>query len=440
MRRSTFGPQLGAEGRPAAVGAKQQSGCDVLAVITVLTASLVESPSRVPIGEFTLLGLLSLAWAVLAWFSWLTQSRSQDQARKHVWPLLVFLGWCAVSWTWSLPAKSGLQNLVVFVAFVGLIAVSANKSARSTGPARLLPKLIAWSALLPGGLYLICIVAYGMEQEIVSSRAFPLFALIPLAWFLANWRYGSRVSLLYASGLIVLIGLSLARTAFVVAFLLVALAQVQGRLTRGVRKVAFYAFLCAACLFMSVMRFEPLRERVVGDSMPTDIMEIEVRMSGRDRLWTATWDSYLVSPIRGNGGGSASSLLRERFLLDHPHNDYLRILHDYGAVGMVLWLAGMLKLLASQWRVWVRADREGRAERGLCLASSLATSAVLLVMITDNAFAYIFVMAPLGVLIGTSLGTATRALPQERRLFIAVPLGCGGVIARPPRSGTGGDL
>ena len=42
-------------------------------------------------------------------------------------------------------------------------------------------------------------------------------------------------------------------------------------------------------------------------------------------------------------------------------------------------------------------------QRRLSLSAALALSAIAMMMVTDNTFVYVFVMAPLGILLGASL-------------------------------------
>lgn len=121
-------------------------------------------------------------------------------------------------------------------------------------------------------------------------------------------------------------------------------------------------------------------------------------------MWETTLDSYRTAPWFGKGAGSVEELIERHYPgLGHPHNDYLRILHDAGLVGFLLWVGGFLALIWKTWRGWLVAapgDPAGRVH----LAAGLALVAVALGMLTDNVIVYIFVMAPVAVVVGTSLG------------------------------------
>jgi hypothetical protein len=98
--------------------------------------------------------------------------------------------------------------------------------------------------------------------------------------------------------------------------------------------------------------------------------------------------------------------------MDQPLNDYLRLLHDFGVIGLLTWLWAMTRVIRRlRRRVFVGASRAARAARdvdrrpvrGLAWAALAATGAIGFTMLTDNPIVYSFVMLPLGVLIGAGL-------------------------------------
>ena len=121
------------------------------------------------------------------------------------------------------------------------------------------------------------------------------------------------------------------------------------------------------------------------------------------------WQSYLKHPIFGQGAGSTTQFALPG--LSHPHNDYLLLAHDYGAVGFALWV---ISTLAIAFRLLQNVLQSARHDDGLLcthLTALLALLAVSLTMITDNSSIYLYVMAPLAVLVGASLGSAGSISP-----------------------------
>jgi O-antigen ligase len=111
--------------------------------------------------------------------------------------------------------------------------------------------------------------------------------------------------------------------------------------------------------------------------------------------------------------------------IGQPHNDYLRLLHDYGLVGTTLWVIGYAFLLARTWRAWhstamvSQEQKRDPGEQRVHAAAFLALAGVAIAMITDNAIVYLFLMGPLGVLVGLSLGLSRRRGPGASEGFPA---------------------
>ena len=122
-------------------------------------------------------------------------------------------------------------------------------------------------------------------------------------------------------------------------------------------------------------------------------------------MWSATITSALDSPIVGQGMGSSQQLIERLFpRLGHPHNDYLRVWHDLGAVGVALLIAAMASWVRVLCHDWYEAERVGTRCAIFELSAMLLLVGLMLVMVPDNALIYSFIMGPAGILIGCGLG------------------------------------
>jgi len=299
--------------------------------------------------------------------------------------------------------------VLVWATFVALLLVSVRFARVSRDSIRLVARLLVVSSGVAAVLYAISLASSGMGSDAVwGNRTFAQFALLGLSWFLAGWRCRCRHSLLAAIVMAALIALSLSRTAFAAAVVLFFLAPFVGATWKRRALMAPAAVICLAFLVMGVLRFvEPLSERFGGDQPVQGILDGSsgAYTSGRVVMWTEVWQSAAEAPWIGKGAGSASSHLAEIFdNITHPHNDYLRILHDYGVVGLLVFLYGSLRAGRLSWLSWTQA--ETLLERRLSLTAFLALSAIAMMMVTDNTFVYVFVMAPVAILLGTTLGRA----------------------------------
>ena len=86
------------------------------------------------------------------------------------------------------------------------------------------------------------------------------------------------------------------------------------------------------------------------------------------------------------------------------------LLHDYGIVGLMLFLLGLTNLIRWLWKTW-RASRDTQgSEATFLLATLFLLIAIIVAMFTDNCLSYTYLIAPLAVMIGVSLRTTQACL------------------------------
>jgi O-antigen ligase len=327
-------------------------------------------------------------------------------------PLWGFATWALVS-AIQQHTEAGAQNVLVYLSFVAVMALAAVwASARS--PVALL-RWVRAASVVSAVLYLTAVALTGPGNSIFyQARVYGATVWIGMV---AAVTLAGRSRLGYGIPLLLLVSclLSLSRTATIVcALLFLALAAKNNR--RGT--VRRFILLAAAVVYGGLLlfeRFQPLRDRFT-DNDNQQIGGLLIGTSGRAQLWTITWDSIKEAPWVGHGLGSADRLISGIFGQDyigHPHNDYLRIWHDLGIVGLVLWLSAMLVLGFGAYRRWRSATQE--ADRAAHLAAMLAVLGLSLFAVTGNLLTYIFVQVPVAVITGTSLGRAGSLRDDDSR-------------------------
>lgn len=376
-------------------------------ILVLAMGGLVDCFHNIKLEEVSLLAVLTIFYAFWSWFLWFAQDRSKRRVSPVVRPFLVFLAWIALSFIWFRPTILGLQNFLVLVSFAGILLLTENTVSKAREFPHWVPRTLMAATVVAVVLYVSFMLIDGLGSNLVfHARIFATYVLIGMSWLLAGWRYGSKRDLVWALVLVFLIILSLSRMALATAVLLFPLAWVGGLRRREWLRLAFVGILISAIVYVAVISFEPLRNRFALDADAESITGEEATdyTSGRYTYWVITLSSALESPWIGHGAGSSATLLSALFPVFHPHDEFLRVFHDYGLIGLLLFLYAIWKLSRMSWRVWSEAKGCGAPQARLHLAAFLSFVAVFFPMLTENSLVYLFMMAPLGVFLGASLG------------------------------------
>jgi O-antigen ligase len=371
----------------------------------LLVAGFVALPRVATVGSYS--GLAALTGvAVLAAIPFLLLRRRERTAVPR--PLILFAAYAMIALVVAGPTSTGVQNVLTELAFVAALAVTASgvRSAPEI-PATIVRAfdVAAWTGISVGALLLA--TGHGATAtDALAPRPYAIFAVLALAWALARMRVERRGGLLAAAA-IALIVVSLSRGEMAAALLLLSLNWLKPGGIGRVIVAACTLLLLGLGLYFATQHVSALHTRFYGGDQE-HVDGLTVNTEGRAGVWQATWDRWTTSPIVGHGPGDADRV-SELQGLDHPHNDYLRILDDGGLIGLALWLAGYFELL----RQARRADRESRSptDRRVAWAAFLVLAGVALIMLVDNPADYVFIMCPLGVLAGAALGIRLRHDP-----------------------------
>lgn len=393
-------------------------------VAPMLVAATVDMLRVVQLGPITGLGFVTMLEIALVALT-LPMVRAYPRVLvRRLAPWGALLGWALISTAWHVPAIDGAQNGLVYLLF-GLLLLTAGiwATRRRETAERVIDGAVVAMTVIGLGLALVNVGPKGWPQAAprgagwwyVNPRPYALMGLVPLAWHLARWYHGRRWDVLPVALWVAAIFVSLSRTATATAMLLVALVvglhlrrgRIEGRRTTAVERLLLTAVPIAA--IVAAVHFQPFNERLVerstriGGGVVTS--ETRVRDSGRLNIWSAVLASTMKSPVFGQGLGTADVAINEVYEeVAHPHDDYLRIWHDLGLVGLaclLLSLGGWFRALYRDWQWSMHgASDDGRLE----LAALLALAGLALGMITDNSLVYACVMAPVGVIVGAALG------------------------------------
>jgi O-antigen ligase len=396
-----------------------------LALVVVCLSALVDLPRDIQFGPVTSQAILTIVYFFAALLLLpMIPSRHVSRPLRSL-ALSAFFIWAATSLLWTTTISNGLQNVLAIGTF--LVMLFLGEACASADPqfGFWLDKCLSWGVGIALALYGVSLMVFGAgSDDIVSARAFGLFALFGVGQQLARWRHGARLGLVWAILITFLIGASESRLALGIAVVLFPLAQVPVRNLARLGKMLVVLVLAALLSYGAFLYFDSLRDRFLTGDVSLTIGSVSINGSGRSAFWKLTADAFWDAPIWGHGAGTAGALIDSVYaVIHHPHNDYLRILHDYGLVGMSLWAIGMITILVSLWRQW-RMGYGGRSAR-LVLMAILLLVAFCLEMTAENAMVYVFVVAPLGLIVGSALSpSGSRVKRDEIDRFPARAVEC----------------
>lgn len=328
-------------------------------------------------------------------------------------PFFLFLFWGVCSLLWTPALISGVQNLLVISNLLVLGLASEAMTKLFTRFAARIDLFLKLAVLVATAIYCATMLVYGVgTSEIIGARTFSLFALFGVVQQLARWRYGSTGGFFWAVILTVIIGISQSRLSLGIAVVMFPLAQWPTRRTAGLAKMVAVGAVALAVAAFSVFYFDALRERFFEGDVSLRVGDYAINGSGRAAFWDATIASFLESPVVGKGAGSAQYLVESVFVtMGHPHSDYIRVAHDYGVVGLFLWLGCLLSWTVGHFRYWRLSDQLGSKSAPFQLAALLSLISFTIQMLMENTLVYVFIAAPLGLLLGAAAGTA----PMRRK-------------------------
>ena len=382
----------------------------IIVILALTWAAVADFPVGIEIGPISLSGLMTICvGAGLALFVPVLIYRGAGRSLEpNLDPLsgsakivtlgfLTFILWAGLRATHHI-GPEGFQNILVYLIFGVGIGVSAAYSSEAIRVHT--ASLVGWVAIVSTVVFAGTLL---LGEPVFGRRSYAFVSLILLAVLIPRRDLVSRVSRYAPFVVFVGIALSGSRTALALALFLMLFLVVRNR--RGKRLVASLVLgvLSAIIAYLLVTEFPPIRDRFVDVGDNSVVAGITINTSGRLDFWDLINDSISTDPIFGHGPGSASEVISASyFRVGHPHSDYLRIVHDFGWVGMICFA------LAFVWMTGAIASRVARTDdpaawSGLLVAIVLAISAV-----TDNVVVYPFVMLPAAMVLGQALSVAVK--------------------------------
>lgn len=385
----------------------QLSRAAVLGV--VMLAGTVDLIRRLQVGSTS-----AYAWVtgVVAVTTLVVLLRSDNQGRPAnvpLLPLLLLPIWAFATLVIDGVNISGVQNTLVYVSLPLIVALTATAISSGSLSFSSVRTAFLYAYLLGAALYAASLVVGGIGGgSIAGARSFALFAMTGVAWAssLIRFDYRSEWVILLVSLLLIL--LSLSRAAFAISLAIALLALSDFRSGSRLLRTTVTTLCIVAIGYLAITHFGAFSERFSsGDVQSVLGGTANVNLSGRENLWSITFDSAMTSPIIGHGAGSAeTTIARTLGRSDQPHSDYLRVFNDFGLVGLALLALLVLTLIRSipLRRKYVLTREQAAASR----AAIVSLLGLLAAMVTDNPSVYLFVIAPVAAMVGLAAGLHAR--------------------------------
>lgn len=314
--------------------------------------------------------------------------------------LVLFLVWAvAISLLRADKAiRYGAQNILCYALFA--IGIYLGSAYGSRARVERFGRLVACMGWIPAVIFAVSRI-FGVT--IGEPRAFAIQAALIIS-VIAPFRRRIRGALPLTVLLFVEVIISGSRTAMAATAVLLSIVALRGR--RRIRAVGAAALLLGtgSGLLYGVEHVAFLRRRFFFGST-SNIFGVSINTEGRSFIWGRLIANWETSPWLGHGAGTATAFVRSFGFpgIGEPHNDYLRLLHDFGYIGLILWLVSYLLLIG-------RAFEFMRASIDPIHVSALgALIVVALIAVTDNVLIYYFSVFPLGVIVGLSAAVAAGA-------------------------------
>jgi len=208
----------------------------------------------------------------------------------------------------------------------------------------------------------------------------------------------------FASGIealfFAIIMLSASRAYLLFTAVFIALPRYSSKSSHRTQKSrALTTFIRLILAVTAFFLYGPIKDRFAQND-GASLGGIVVGTSGRSALWNVLLSNLDGQSLIGHGAGASQDLVAVSFNgIAQPHNDYLRILFDYGPIGLVLWCSVVLFMIAYSLRVLV-----SRISSGIDHSLPLATLVLCILLATfqflDNVVIYVFMIAPIMVSFG----------------------------------------
>lgn len=304
-------------------------------------------------------------------------------------PILLWVPWAltVLGWLLAAPFAHAFQRcLIMLCPLVVGLAISKYAAGKAE-----IAAFMRLCRLLTAGLLLLVGARTGLlltgDLPATSNLAAPVMTGALLACvFVAAWVYGDRAALAWWCALLAVPIIGVTRTGIVATGLSFPLTLAPLRFAKRVVLAVLVAAVGAA-VFSSGRVQRKMFYSGKGTYEDLRLDNTNLATFGRSALWQSMELEIARRPLLGHGANASELFVRKLTggVLEHPHNDWLRLRFDYGWFGTIVFAMTCLAQIAhALWRAR-HSPLEGKV---LLTAGASAFVIQGIFMMTDNIILY----------------------------------------------------
>jgi O-antigen ligase len=337
---------------------------------------------------------------------------------KIQFPIKIWMPWICLLCIYAILAQAphALQRSVIMLCPF-IVGTAVSKTRIEEDDLKRLSELFRYIGM---GFYMIIlfktgIVVTGMLPARTALAAGAMTGTIFCSLFVTNYVFGKKRELGWWAAFAAIPYIALTRTGMVAAGLSLPLSFAPMKLMKRV----FFSLLIIS-IAMSLFYTERVQKKMFFSGKGT-IEEIhpgnpDFATHGRTIIWEAMNKGIREKPYFGHGANASETFLSGLFAgVIHPHNDWLRLLYEYGYFGTGIFA---LSLIMQLFHILKRAKNSEGELRILFYTGASTILSFILFMFSDNVILY---AAFFGNLQFTIIGIAYAAYAQTGQKKVKEP-------------------
>jgi len=335
-------------------------------------------------GDFSIFGFRITGWA---WFIPMIISILLLASRpgRITFPVSIWFPWIIVIIGYQIFAPiSALQRSIQLICPI-IIGITVSTFRYSEAH---IEKFISYCKYLTIALVVVVILRTGILltgalPETTGLAAQVMTGMLLCTLFAARYATGIKKEILWWAILATIPVIALTRTAIVATALTLPLTFAPLKLRKRT------IILIAICLLGAVVFYTPRVQSKMfhsGEGEMTDVLNKDFKDTGRFHMWDLMEDEIRRKPWFGHGANANEAFI---FAIvgfkGQPHNDWLRLLFDYGYFGTGIFSLCMIAQILHLLKI---AKKFRDMSKILFYAGAASFIALSLLMVTDNIIIY----------------------------------------------------